>query len=111
MPPPDPILPRPPDDPERLRRLREEASRRLEQPAYPPPPAPVYGGAPIVRRRWALRGVLIALLAAVAGIVAWLVGRVIVPAPVYGGPPPRIPPEPKGSAPAAVYGGPPPRQP
>jgi hypothetical protein len=96
-------LPRPPDDPENLRRLREEAVRRVEQeerarpitiygeppaPVYggpppppstysaaPPPPAPAYGGAPAPARRWSLVSVVLLIVAALALVAAWLASR------------------------------------
>ncbi len=128
MPDSDTRLPRSPKSPDNLLRLREEALRRLEveerlaqATVYggPPPlddrpnpirdePAPVYGGPPpfngdvsMTRRRslWAL------LLAAFAGIVAWIVkrhrdgssGTVLFgpQATIYGGPPiPSLQPPP-----------------
>ena len=97
----DSRLPRSPQDPETLRRLREEALRRLEEeertppaPVYggPPPfperpapdypvPAPVYGGPTMgggggsLTRRRTLWGLLLAALGALGGVAAWLFGR------------------------------------
>ncbi|HEY3743590.1 MAG TPA: hypothetical protein VGL53_27280 [Bryobacteraceae bacterium] len=90
----EPTLPRPNDDPDRLKKLREDARKRLDtearQPEYPVP-APVYGGAPppppIPSKRWTMRGLLILGAVLLFGILAWISGRVIVPMPVYGGPP------------------------
>ena len=94
-----PPLPRTPDDPEKLRRLRGEALRRVEQEERRAV-APVYGGAPIPERRWTLRALMILLLGAIAAFAGWVAWR-RMSAPVYGGPPP-----PDGKAPAPVYGGP-----
>lgn len=118
----DPRLPRSPQDPDNLRRLREEALRRREEeerasPATvyggPPPPtddrpgppelAAVYGGPPpfngggSITRRLTLWGLLLLALGALGAIIARLFGRsrVITPEYLQSGPP------------AAVYGGPP----
>ena len=121
----DSRLPRSPEDPDNLRRLREEAVTRLEAeerrasapvyggpPPRPEPPAPerpdaitVYGGPPLggggpVSRRGLLWGLILAALAALGALIAWLIRpRKIFPsssqelhsqpAPVYGGPPIR----------------------
>lgn len=114
----DPRLPRSPQDEGNLRRLREEAARRLlaeeklqaemetsresAAPVYgmPPPERPsaatVYGGPPagLVTRRWTLRGILLLALGVIGGILAAIFGWRRWSAPVYGGPP------------APVYGGP-----
>lgn len=90
---------RPPDptpDPENLRRLREQAQRRLEQEAIQQPyPAPVYGSPPIPPRWFTAKRLVFALLGALLAAVAWftLSGRNpwVNPAPVYGGPPPPSP--------------------
>ena len=130
-----PPLPRRPDDPENLARLREEARRRRDRDERPP--APVYGGAPMVNRRWTMRGIVLLVLgalAAFAAILTWLWPLRRPPGPVYGGPPLPVPPVPPIQAephpefnpnpsldpaarppepprPAAtVYGGPPPPQ-
>lgn len=119
----DPPLPRSPDAPDELRRVREDALRRLEDeerppaaPVYggPPPeyngppagydePAPVYGGPPVfggggsVTRRWTLWGLLLVAFGTVGAIVARLFrGSRNVP-PEYG----------QSGPPAPVYGGPP----
>jgi len=108
MPDSDPPLPRSTDDPDNLRRLREDALRRLEQEKHPSP-APVYGGPPQVdppTRRWTLRGLLLLLAGIIGGIVALWFGVRRIVAPVYGGPPPQ-----QTNPPAPVYGGPPPPQP
>jgi hypothetical protein len=92
----------PPSDPENLRRLREEAQKRLDQeqtrppypaPAYgsPPIPAPAYGG-PAIKASWfSPKRAIFLVLGFLVAIAAWalLGGRVpwINPAPVYGGPP------------------------
>lgn len=116
----DPPLPRSPDDPDNLRRLREDALRRLEDEERPSPaavyggpppvddlpapvyggPAPVYGGPPPVNRRRTLWALLLLALGMVGAFVARLFRRRRIvpdgygqsrpPAPVYGGPP--IPP-------------------
>lgn len=90
----EPTLPRPNDDPDRLKKLREDARKRLDaeshEPEYPMP-APAYGGptlpAPMRSKSWTMRGLLIVAAAILAGFIAWFVGRVVVPMPVYGGPP------------------------
>lgn len=110
----DPPLPRPPQDSDRLQRLREEAVRRVEEeeragpmrPAAPGsgepgppiviyggPPAPVYGGPPPGKRGLSRRGVLGAIIVLLGALVGWLLGRrrpqpVLPPATVYGGPAP-----------------------
>ena len=111
----DPPLPRSPDDPDNLLRLREEALGRLEdeERASPAPmyggPAPVYGGPPpiggggSVTRRRTLWGLFLVALGMVGTIIARLFRgrRLATPeyapstpqATVYGGPPPR-PPQP-----------------
>jgi hypothetical protein len=111
----DPRLPRPIEDPGRLRNLREQARKRLNEegsPAYPAyGAAPVYGGPP-VRRRWTVRGLLMVAGALLLGVLAWIFGRIVRPVPVYGGPPVQPPPyerEKSTSPPAPVYGGPVPR--
>jgi hypothetical protein len=102
----DPPLPRLPDDPDNLRRLRADALRRLDEEERAAP-APVYGGPSMgggdsVTRRWTLRRILMILIGAAGAIIAlFFVGRRIV-APVYGGPPMPGPDNP----PAPVYGGP-----
>jgi ferric-dicitrate binding protein FerR (iron transport regulator) len=84
-------MPRPAGDPENLRRLQEEAKRRLDR-ELAPTPRPVYGGPPRPTRRWAVRGLVIAAAALVAAILAWFMGRrSIAPVAVYGGPPSREP--------------------
>src|ERR1700691_4975239 len=109
-----PPLPRRPDDPENLERLRKEARGRLDKEERPP--APVYGGAPIVTRRWTLRGLVLLVLGALAAIAAWFWFGVRPPATVYGGPPLPVPPEPSKKSdspppdvpqrpPAPIYGG------
>ena len=96
---PPPPLPRPPADEENLRRLRREAAERLRhEAAGPPVPAPVYGGPPVIPRRWTVRGILMLFAGILAAIAAALFGYRKI-APVYGGPP------------APVYGGPPPSPP
>jgi hypothetical protein len=102
LPPADPSR-----DPENLKRLREEARRRLEQepqqPPYPAPvygsppiPAPAYGGPPVPKRLLTVKGFLLAMAGAVLALAAWFIwGGVKPPMPAYGGPP------------APVYGGPP----
>jgi hypothetical protein len=92
MEPPQPPLPRPPGDPENLRRLRQEAVERMQReesssadPRPSPqqrPPAPVYGGPPIITRRWTVRGILLLIAGALAAIAAVFWGRRRVPAPV-----------------------------
>lgn len=77
-------------DPENLRRLREEAVRRVQREERAV--APVYGGPPLPRRRW-WRVMLPAIVAVLAALVVWLLthrNSVVNPAPVYGGPP-RLP--------------------
>ncbi len=102
----DARLPRSPDDPDKVRRLREDALRRLEEEERSSP-APVYGGPPPFRgggsitRRRTLGGLILGALGVVGAGVAWLFrGRRIVPpdfaltgpqAPVYGGPPIPMP--------------------
>ena len=120
-----PRLPRSAQDPDNLRRLRQEALKRLEEeerlsPAViyggPPllpdrpvredrEPAPVYGGPPIdgggsVTRRGILWALLLAALAALGAVAVWLFKK--------HGAPPVVP---QAGPPAAVYGGPPPPQP
>jgi hypothetical protein len=115
MGPDQPPLPRPPDDPENLNRLREEARRRMEAESLRDVPRPVYGGPPIVTRRWTLRGILLLIAGAIAAISAAIWGYQKVAVPVYGGPPVPTPvPEPAPVSPspthaAPVYGGPPPQ--
>src|SRR5579863_4980463 len=86
----DPRLPRPIEDPDRLRKLRQQARQRLDQEGSPSYPvygaAPVYGGPP-VPRRWTVRGLLMVAGALLLGVLAWIFGRIVRPAPVYGGPP------------------------
>jgi hypothetical protein len=138
-------------DQDNLDRLREQARRRMEEDerTMPPPQVPAYGapptgggmprpnepvtiyGAPPIGglgRRRGLKYVLIALLAAIAGAVAWIFGHGPGPSPmaVYGGPPivpvpppndstkstaPPSPPKPRPTPPNPVYGAPPPRPP
>ena len=101
---PQPPLPKPPGDEENLKRLREEAARRMAQERTERPggrdpqrsePYTVYGGPPGPTRRWTLRGIVLAILGALAALAAAIWGYRKVTTPVYGGPP------------AAVYGGPP----
>ena len=113
----DPPLPRSPNDPDNLRRLRENALRQMEQEERPAP-MPVYGGPPQfdgggpVSRRWALKGVLLLLAGIIGAIIAKLFGARRIVAPVSGGPPaPNPQPSPQPNPPAPVYGGPPPPQP
>ena len=125
----NPPLPRLPEDPENLRRLRREALRRMEedeermpvviyggpppQQQDRPPAVTIYGGPPIggsgVTRRWTLKRILIVIAALIAGLTALFLGTRKVVAPVYGGPP--LPPEPRPAPDrrenAPVYGGPP----
>jgi hypothetical protein len=115
MEPSQPPLPRPPGDEENLRRLRKEAAERMarEVPMGPKPspayrPAPVYGGPPIITRRWTLRGVLMLMVSSLVALAAALWGYRKITTPVYGGPPA---PSPSGPVPpSTVYGGPPPPQ-
>ncbi len=131
----DPPLPRVPDDPENLRRLRREALRRMEEdehrwaavvyggpPIDPetkeperPPAAAVYGGPAMgggspVTRRWTLKRILVFLAALLAGLTALFFGARKIAVPVYGGPP--IPPQPMPQPTPGprenqpVYGGP-----
>src|SRR5581483_11386829 len=91
-----------------LRRLRQQARMRMEQderdaaPVYGGPPVqqPVYG-APPPRRRKTLLYVLLALVAVIGGIAAWIFGG--GPGPihnaVYGGPPPVPGPPPAPTPP------------
>jgi hypothetical protein len=81
-----PPLPRRPDDSDALRRLREDAARRMEEDERMQP-RPVYGGPPIVTRRWTLRGILMLIAGAVAAIAGAIWGYEKVTTPVYGGPP------------------------
>ena len=109
----DPPLPRSPDDPDNLRRLRENALRQMEQEERPAP-MPVYGGPPQfdgggpVSRRWALKGILLLLAGIIGAMIAKWFGARRTVAPVSGGPPA---PNPQPSVPGPVYGGPPPPQP
>lgn len=113
----NPNLPKPPEDPARLRELREIAVRRLDgEMGGAPLPAPVYGSPPLPRRSWTLRGLLILLGIVLAGLLAWMFGRrPPIPVAVYGGPPAPQPPPPEPAPeqhnPAPVYGAPPPRPP
>jgi hypothetical protein len=120
----DPLLPRVPEDPENLRRLRREALRRMEEDEFraaaavyggPPPNTdlgklpqpgqsgpmaatvyggPTSGGGGSVSRRWTLKRILILLAALLAGLTALFVGTRKISAPVYGGPPIQPNPEP-----------------
>jgi hypothetical protein len=109
----DPPLPRSPDDPDNLRRLRENAFRQMEQEERPAP-MPVYGGPPQfdgggpVSRRWTLKGILLLLGGIIGALLALWFGTQRNVAPVGGGP---TAPNPQPSPPAPVVGGPPPPQP
>ena len=127
-----PPLPRRPDDPERLARLRKEASERLDSerfdnerprppaavyggppnpyasPLYeaPRPPAPVYGGAPPARRRM-IAGIVALLLGGLAAVASifkdkWMKSRIV--GPVYGGPPLPTPEPSKNKIPEPAPG-------
>lgn len=115
--PPDivPPLPRPLDEGNEIRRLREEARRNLDAEERPPAavyggPTPVYGGPPFgggsVSRRWTLKRIFLVLFGLIAAALAALFfGRRPGPGPgnvIYGGPPPRPDPGPANP----VYGGP-----
>ncbi len=100
-------LPKPPDDPDRLRRLQGEALLRVQREEREA--APVYGGPPVgggrpvgasgsrgeagpgTKPRWTRRGLLITLGAILAALVAAVAGwRFLfepVHRPLYGGPP------------------------
>jgi hypothetical protein len=85
------------EDPEKLQRLREEARRNLAREERMP--APVYGGPPLPSPKpgWTRKGVLFAIVALIAGILAWMGFRRPVspvgPMAVYGGPPPEPRPD------------------
>jgi hypothetical protein len=121
MEPDQPPLPRPPGDPENLRRLREEAAARVRREEIERNRStPVYGGPPPLppTRRWTLRGILIVIASALAAIAAALWGYRKISLPAYGGPPAPQPPAPPHPAPqedrrnpAPAYGGPLPPQP
>lgn len=89
----DPTLPRLPEDPDQLHRLREEALRHLQDEERLGP-TPVYGGPPIgggVSRRWTLKRILFVVLGAIAaGLAAFFALRKRAPEPhivIYGAPP------------------------
>ena len=102
----DPRLPRSPEDPDELLRLREDALRRLEKEERPP--APVYGGPPPadrggwVTRRRTLRELLLVPVGTVGAIVARLFGGRRMVGPVYA----QSGPQGQARPPAPVYGGP-----
>lgn len=115
---PEAPFPRIPENPDQLRRLREEAMRRMDREDWPEPapvyggpsmagsreperpePVTIYGGPPFggggngrMTRRLTLIGLLLMLIGGVGALVAWFLGhRSPTPAPVYGGPPPPTP--------------------
>jgi hypothetical protein len=94
----EPDLPRPADDPENLRRLREEALRKLDLEERERVPAPVYGGPPVPAPRKFWRRWMLWVIGILVALVAWLMFKhhiwPVNPAPVYGGPPTPTPPAP-----------------
>src|SRR4051812_10175298 len=79
-------LPRTPDDPENLRRLREDAHTRLSreeeaaglppmprpEPQSGPTPAPVYGGPPVPQPRSIGKLLLVVGIALAGVVILWL---------------------------------------